>query len=164
MRVAEISAPKPAESGASCTTTQRHAVAPGHQRDVAPLAGDRCLSKRHGVSAIRHLGPTGSIKPIWLAEENRVGVADRLDQQAFRVERVGRHHDLDPGRLYELRLHCVGMELGAADTFSERSSDRDLAVIPPARALAVLPKLWTDLVERLGAEAEELYLRARHHD
>src|ERR1700686_67342 len=55
------------------------------------------------------------------------------------------------------------MELRAADPASERGSDRDLAVVASARALAVLSELRTDLVETLGAEAEKLYLRHRHH-
>src|SRR5713101_1076084 len=29
--------------------------APGHERDVLPYAGDRCLTKREGVGAVRHL-------------------------------------------------------------------------------------------------------------
>src|SRR6202521_1730366 len=55
------------------------------------------------------------------------------------------------------------MELRAADPSSERGWDRDLAVVAPARALAVLSELRTDLVEALGAESEKLYLRHRHH-
>src|SRR5712664_4222069 len=55
------------------------------------------------------------------------------------------------------------MELRAADPSSERGSDRHLAVVAPARALAVLAELRTDLVETLGAEAEKLYLRHGHH-
>src|SRR5438445_3992416 len=55
------------------------------------------------------------------------------------------------------------MELRAADPSSERGPNRDLAVVAPARALAVLSELGSDLVEALGAETQKLYLRHRHH-
>src|SRR6266849_9709136 len=55
------------------------------------------------------------------------------------------------------------MELRAADPTPERGSDRDLGVVPPTRALAVFSELGADLMEPLGAEAQKLYLRHRHH-
>src|SRR6266849_4574044 len=43
-----------------CSKAELNCCAPRHERDVLPLAGDRCLSKRDGVGAVRHLRPASA--------------------------------------------------------------------------------------------------------
>src|SRR5579872_5221467 len=125
------------------------------------LAHHRCFAEWHRVRAVRHLGAAESIQSVGLAEKDRVGVPNRLDQKSLGIVGIGRHYDLDPGCLHELRLHRVRVELGAADATTERGADRHLAVVSAARALAVFAQLWADLVESLSRETEELDLRHR---
>ena len=60
------------------------------------LAHDVRLAEGNGVGLLGHLA-LEAVQVLVLAEDHRVVVADRLDQQALGVVGVARAHDLQPG-------------------------------------------------------------------
>src|SRR5258708_4428069 len=96
--------------------------------------------------------PNGAVNLLRLQIEDRVGVADGAQEQAFGVLREGRADDLDAGSLRVLRLHRVRVKLRCACAAAERCPERDLGWEAPPGAVAVAGQLWTYLVECLVRE------------
>ena len=94
-----------------------------------------------------------------LEEADRVGVADRADQQALGVGRRRRRHDLQPRRLQEPRLRVLRVERAAREPAARGQPDHDRH----RQALAVVHLRGDvdELVEPAGDEVGELHLADR---
>ena len=77
-----------------------HAV--GHDRAVAAVAHHVRFRKRDGIGFLRHVG-LGGVEILVLAEDHRIVVADRLDEQSLGVVGIGGTDDLEPGNMGEER-------------------------------------------------------------
>ena len=56
--------------------------APGHERDVAALAHDEAAVERQGLAVVVDVLLDRAVDPRGLEEDDRVGIADRGEQQA----------------------------------------------------------------------------------
>ena len=135
----------------------------GDDDEVRPLAHDARLAQRDGVVLLGNLVLDQPVAAQRLAEEHRVGIADRLGQHPLRVARGRRHDDLQARRVGVLRLMGVGVQLGGAHVAAPRRTNDHRHGVGALRAVGVARDLTLDLVEGLAAEAQELQLGDRDH-
>ena len=96
----------------------------------------------------RHVLDRRAIERLGLEENDRVGVGDGGEEQALRLARRARHHDLDPGRVREVRLRRLRVIVAAVPDRAARRSNRDLAALElAAGSVPHLGGLVHDLVE-----------------
>src|SRR4030095_10194194 len=94
-------------------------------RDVGAFARDAGLAERYHVFAERHLALAVPVDALWLEEHDRGLVADRCDQEALRVGRRARDHDLEPRRVAEVGLARLAVVVAAADAAAIRRTDHE---------------------------------------
>ena len=99
-----------------------------------PCAHDRRLAERHRVVALGHVALGGAVDALGLEEEHRIGIADRGEEQALRVVRVARAHDLEARDVDEERLGRLRVVEPAADAAADGRAHTILAgYSPPER-------------------------------
>ena len=137
-----------------------HHLLDAHDGHVAALTHDLGHTEGDGVGLLGH-GPLSHVQPLVLDEDDRVGVADGLDQHALGV--VGRRgrHDLQAGhvrvqRVERLRVLRAGAEAGTGDGAHDHG-DGALATVEVAH----LGGLVEELVEGGADEVDVHDLRHR---
>ena len=143
--------------------TKMHRCAPGDERDIRALTHGARASERQRVVANGDRSSHRAIEALRLHEQNRVRISYRHAQHVPCIIGKRRTHDLDAGRLRELQLDGVGMELGSANAASIRSTDGHRHRIPASRPGPEARELRPDLVEGLVGEAEKLDLGNGNH-
>ena len=137
-----------------------HHQAVTEHRDVVALARRARHLERNQVLAFRHRLLEHAIQALVLEEKDRVGVADRGQQQALRLVGARRDDDLQAwGRKAGLdRLRVIERPVRvAAHRCPHHERRRPVAV----GAVAVLRDLVGDRVEGEMREVRELHLRHR---
>ena len=140
-----------------------HRGAVGDDDEVGPLAHDARLAQRDRVVLLGDLVLDQPVAAQRLAEEHRIGIADRLGQHPLGVARGRGHDDLQARRVGVLGLVGVGVQLGGAHVAAPRRADDHRHRVGALRAEGVARDLALDLVEGLAAEAQELQLGDRDH-
>src|SRR3954454_12233929 len=129
-------------------------------RHVAALADDVRLGERDRVRLLRHVA-LDRVEGLVLEEDDRVVVADRLDQEALGVVRVRRHDDLQPGDVGEDRIQRLRVLRRRADARAVHRSDDHRRHGLAAEHVAELRGLVEDLVQADAHEVDEHELRDR---
>jgi len=124
------------------------------QADVVALADDIRLPERDGVTALQDV-PLQSVEPLVLAEDHRVGVPDRLDEQALGVVRGARADDLEATNVREERRQRLQVLRRCAKPGADHRPDDDWGLGLASKHVAELGGLVEDLVEADAHEVDE---------
>src|SRR5882724_2058486 len=89
--------------------------APGHHGHAPAFAGDLRLADGDGVLAFRNFPFRRPVDALRLHEDDRIVLADGGDQEALRVEGIGRADDLKARRVDEERLRRLRVVVAALD-------------------------------------------------
>ena len=126
-----------------------------HQGDVGTFAHHPQFSKRYGVVFFGDLIAHHPIAPQGLEIDDRIGIADRFQEQAFCIVGISRHDHFESSALGELRLHRVAMELRGTHITAEGRADGHLGWLGPSSAKTRPGKLLAELMKRVLGEAEK---------
>ena len=133
-----------------------HHLRPRDQRDVFALALDVGDADRDQVIACLGVGhfPRRVVERLALDEHDRVVVADRGLQQALRVVRGRRHHDLEARHVRVEALERLAVLRADLHRRTTRPAEHDRHVILPAAHLIDLRRVVDDLIDRDEREVE----------
>src|SRR5882672_1466746 len=135
--------------------------APGDHRHAPTFAGDRRLADRDGVLAFRNFPFRRPIDALRLHEDDRVVLADGGDQQALRVDRIGRTDDLKTRSVDEERLRRLRVVVASLDPAAHGRADHHRRAVLASAPVAELGQLVHDLIERREDEVRKLDLGDR---
>ena len=138
---------------------QHHPV--GEDGDVTALARDRRVSDRHDVIARGNVAADRAVRSFVFEDEHRIGIADRGEQQPFRVGRRRGCDDLESGRVRVERFDRLRMVRAAAKTAAVRGAHDHRARPVTAGAPADLGGFADQMIHRGVHEIGELDLRDR---
>ncbi len=120
--------------------------------DVVAVADDVGFAERDRIGLVRDLGPE-VVHQLVFAEDYRVVVADRLDQQPLRVVSIGRHDAFEPGDRGEDVVGALRVLRRGAAAGADHRADDERGLGFAAEHVAELGGLVVNLVE---ADAEEI--------
>ena len=127
-------------------------------RRIASLTFDLRRTDRHHVVVVGHLAAHRAVRPLVLQHHHRVVIPDGGLQQPLGVVRRGRHHDFQPGRVREVRLHALGVVQPSPHVASVGRAQHHRHVQLPLGSVPDARRLPDDLIHRGPDEIGELNL------
>src|SRR5580693_433792 len=121
-------------------------------RDVVAVADDVGFAERDRIGLVGDFG-TQIVHQLVFAEDHRVVVADRLDQQALGVIGIGRHDAFEPRHRGEDVVEALRVLRRGAAPGADHCADDERRLGLAAEHVAELGRLIEDLVE---ADAEKI--------
>src|SRR6266581_4252286 len=113
-----------------------HHRAPADQRDVPTFPENESDVERQGLAVVFNLAPRRAVDARRFQEHNRIGVADRGEQQAVSAFRRRWHDDAQTWNMGEHGLGALGVMFGSANAAPVRGTQNHRTAEPPLCAVA----------------------------